>query len=411
MPFSFPRLVFRHYLWAGAAVLLALLLLFAFSPRPVRVQIAEVTRGEVRVEVRDEGRTRIREVFLVSAPQTGRLLRVGNLAGETVEAGEVVAAILPTQPLLLDPRARSEAEAALRSASAAQTYAEAGLAEAEATLDLARRETERAETLFARGVSSQGALDRSRTELRAAQTRRDAAAAAVARAIAERTGAAQRLNPPTDGRGAPGLIEVRAPASGRVLRVMQESESVVMAGAPILEIGDPGSLEIVAEFLSEDAVRIVEGAPVRIDAWGGETPIEGRVRMVEPSGFRKISALGIEEQRVNVIIDFAGGAAAPEAARLGHGYRVEASVLVWSGTDALRVPVSALVRSGEGWAVFRERNGRAKLIPVQIGAQDVRNAEVVEGLSSGDRVVIYPSRDLQAGARVRVPDSEDRKSR
>lgn len=400
MPFSFPRLVFRHYLWAGAAMLLALLLLFAFSPRPVPVQVAEVTRGDVRVEVRDEGRTRIREIYLVSAPQTGRLLRIGNLAGETVKAGEVVAAILPTEPLLLDPRARSEAEAALRAASAAQTFAEAGLAEAEATLDLAKREAERAETLFTRGVSSQGALDRARTELNAAQKRRDAAAAAVARAIAERTGAAQRLNPPTNGRGEPGLIEVRAPASGRVLRVMQESESVVMAGAPILEIGDPASLEIVAEFLSEDAVRIVEGAPVRIDAWGGEAPLEGRVRMVEPSGFRKISALGIEEQRVNVIIDFVTSAGSAQAARLGHGYRVEVSVLVWFGKDELRVPVAALVRLGEGWAVFREQNGRARLTPVVIGPQDFRNATVLEGLSSDDHVVIYPGRDLRAGTRV-----------
>lgn len=402
MPFAFPRLVFRHYLWAGASVLLALLLLFAFIPRPVAVQIAEVTLGEVRVEVRDEGRTRIRQIYLVSAPQTGRLLRIGNLAGEAVTAGEVIAAILPTEPVLLDPRARSEAEAALRAASAAQAFAEAGLAEADATLNLAEREAERAETLFARGISSQGALDRARTELNAVQKRRDAAAAAVARAAAERSGAATRLNPPKNERGEAELIEIRAPVSGRVLRVMQESESVVATGAPILEIGDPQSLEIVAEFLSEDAVRIAEGAPVEIGAWGGEEPLEGRVRMVEPSGFRKISALGIEEQRVNVIIDFASGARTPEAVRLGDGYRVEASVLIWSGADALRVPVAALVRQGPGWSVFRVQNGRAKLIPVRISLQDAQNAVVLEGLSPGDHVVIYPSRELRPDVRVRA---------
>lgn len=400
--FAFPRLAFRHYLWASAAVLLTLLLVFAFLPRPVTVQLAEVTRGEVRVEVRDEGRTRITEFYLVSAPQTGRLLRVGNLAGESVEAGEIVAEILPTEPLLLDPRSRAEAEAALRVASAAQSFAEAGLAEAESALGLARRDAERTETLFDRGVSSQAALDRARTELTAAQNRRDAAAAAVARAAAERTGAAMRLNPPTTGRSEPGLIEIRAPASGRILRVMQESESIVAAGAPILEIGDPERLEIVAEFLSEDAVRIAEGAPVRIDAWGGEAPLEGRVRLVEPSGFRKISALGIEEQRVNVIIDIADNTDVLEVARLGHGYRVETSVLIWSGDDELRVPVAALVRDGEDWAVFRAEGGRARLTPVRIGRQDFLHASVLDGLSPGDQVVIYPSRELRPDAHIRT---------
>jgi len=196
MPFRLPQFVFRHYLWAGAAIILALLLVFAFMPRPLEVQLSEITRGEVNVEVREEGRTRVRDIYLVSAPQAGRLLRIGNPVGETVQAGEVIAVLLPGEAALLDPRSRSDAEAALRASTAAYSAAEAGLAEAEAALELARREAERAETLFARGVSAQAALDRARTELDASQTRRNAAAAGVARAAAERNGAALRLSPP-----------------------------------------------------------------------------------------------------------------------------------------------------------------------------------------------------------------------
>lgn len=401
MPFRIPQLAFRHYLWTGAALVLAVLLAFAFMPRPLEVQIGEITRGEVNVEVRDEGRTRVRDIYLVSAPQAGRLLRIGNPVGETVQAGEVVAVLLPADAALLDPRSRSEAEAAVRAATAAYTAAEAGLAEADAALGLARLEAERSETLFARGVSSQAALDRARTELDAARTRRSAAAAAVARAEAERSGAVMRLSPPRNGQRQADVIDIRAPVTGRVLRVMQESEAVIAAGTPILEIGDPASLEIVAEFLSEDAVRIASGAPVRIEAWGGEAPLEGRVRMVEPFGFRKISALGIEEQRVNVIIDLVSDGADPQLERLGHGYRVEVFTLVWSGRDQLRVPVAALVRQGSGWAVFKDDKGKAVLTPVTIGSQDTRQAVLVSGLSQGDRVILYPGRDIESGTLIR----------
>lgn len=401
MPFRLPKLVFRHYLWGAAALLLAVLLAFAFMPRPLEVQLGEITRGEINVEVRDEGRTRVRDIYLVSAPQSGRLLRIGNPVGETVQAGQVIAVLLPAESALLDPRSRNEAEAALRAATAAYSAAEAGLAEADAALELARLEAQRAETLFARGVSSQAALDRARTELDAWRTRRNAAAAAVARAAAERSGAAMRLSPPRNGQREAEVIDIRAPVAGRVLRVMQESETVIAAGTPILEIGDPASLEIVAEYLSEDAVRIAAGAPVRIEAWGGRTPLEGRVRMVEPFGFRKISALGVEEQRVNVVIDFANAGADPQLERLGHGYRVEVFVLVWSGRNELRVPVAALVRQGSGWAVFRENDGKAVLTPVTIGLQDTRHAVVASGLSEGDRVILYPGRDIQPGRSIR----------
>lgn len=408
MPSRLPQLVFRHYLWAGAAIIMALLLVFAFMPRPLEVQLSDITRGEVNVEVREEGRTRVRDIYLVSAPQAGRLLRIGNPVGETVQAGEVIAVLLPGEAALLDPRSRSDAEAALRASTAAYSAAEAGLAEAEAALELARREAERAETLFARGVSSQAALDRARTELDASRTRRNAAAADVARAAAERNGAALRLSPPRNNQREADVIDIRAPVAGRVLRVMQESEAVISAGAPILEIGDPASLEIVAEYLSEDAVRISSGAPVRIEAWGGKMPLQGRVRMVEPFGFRKISALGIEEQRVNVIIDFEDTGADPEIQRLGHGYRMDVFALVWSGSQELRVPVAALVRQGSGWAVFREDKGKAVLTPVSIGAQDTRHAVVTSGLSEGNRVILYPGRDIESGASIRARKSESK---
>jgi len=383
--------------WTGAGVLLAGLLVYAFWPKAVLVDVGEVTRGELVVEVRAEGRTRVRDLYVVAAPLTGRLQRIGNRTGEPVRKGDVVGRLDPSESALLDPRTRAEAEAALAAATATLSLAQAQLSEVEAVEADAAREAERARTLFAKQVGSRAAVDRTTTNLEAASARVAAARAALAVAEADQSGSRMRLDPPGASTGAPRLRELRAPASGKILRVHVQSEAIVAAGTAILEIGDPERLEIVAEFLSEDAAQFRPGAEVRLTGWGGQ-PLAGRVRTVEPSGYLKISALGVEEQRVNVIIDLNEP---PADQVLSDGFRIDAAVTVWSSPDVLQVPVSALFRDQGAWSVFQVADGRAKLVRVELGYQNQSQAAVKSGLSAGDLVVLYPDRSLGDGQPVR----------
>lgn len=392
------RWSFRAVFWAVAVLVVLALLALAFRPHPVTVELARASRGDLTVQVRDEGRTRVREAFVVSAPLAGRLLRVGNRAGETVTAGQVVATIEPSDPTLLDERTRREMQAAARSAEAALALAREEQKRLDAQLAHARRESDRIEQLAATGFASRSALDRARLDLASAVADSNAARASVGVRTAELEVARTRLITPDQIGSGGRSVEIRAPASGRVLRVMQESESVVNGGAPILEIGDPGGLEVVAEFLSSDAVQVRPGADALIDAWGGPA-LRGRVRQVEPFGFLKISALGVEEQRVNVVIDLL--APPPTGAGLGHGYRVEAAVTTWRGRNVLRVPVGALFRREGEWAVFRVEDGRARLRRVEAGHNNGEFVEIGSGLSEGDVVVLHPDRALSDGDRVR----------
>jgi HlyD family secretion protein len=389
---------FRLFFWGGAGLFLAAIVAYALWPKAIPVDMGDVTRGELVVEARAEGRTRVRELYLVSAPLAGRLQRIGNRAGESVEKGEVVAVLDPSESALLDPRSRAEAEAALKSATATLGFARAQLAEAEAIAAEASKVAVRTRTLFASEVVPQNAVDLAELELNAASARLAAARAAVTRAEADQDGALMRLDPPQVSGKAAKLKELRAPAAGKILRVHVQSEAVVAAGTPILEIGDPADIEIVAEFLSADAARFRPGAHVRITSWGGNDLV-GRVRVVEPSGYLKVSALGVEEQRVNVIIDIVD-ALVDEG--LGDGFRVAASVTVWSAPDTIQVPVSAMFRSSGAWSVFRIEDGRVRLIPVELGIQNQQRAQIVSGLSLGDRVVLYPDRSLQDGRSVRL---------
>ncbi|MDX9997500.1 MAG: HlyD family efflux transporter periplasmic adaptor subunit [Phenylobacterium sp.] len=390
------RWSFRTVFWGVAALVLAVLLLLAFRPQARPVEMAEVSRGELVVQVRDEGRTRVREAYVVSAPLAGRLLRIGNRAGEAVEAGEVVAIIEPSDPTLLDERTRRETQAAARSAEAALALSREEQRRADAQLAHARREADRIERLAASGFAARSALDRVRLDLASAEAAAKAAQAAVGVRAAELEAARARLITPDQIGSGGRSVEIRAPAAGRILRVLQESESVVATGAPILEVGDPGGLEVVAEFLSSDAVQVQPGAEALIDAWGGAA-LPGRVRLVEPFGFLKVSALGVEEQRVNVVIDFQQ----PPPAGLGHGYRVEAAVAVWRGRDVLRAPVAALFRRDGQWAVFEVEKGRARLRQVEAGRNNGEWVEIRSGLSEGDVVVLHPDRELSDGDRVR----------
>lgn len=394
------NLKFRTLFWAVVALALAALLVFAFRPRPILVDLGEISRGPLTVSVRDEARTRARDIYVVSAPVSGRLLRIGNLAGERVEAGQVIAIIEPAPATFVDERSRLEIQAGVRSAEAALALARAELESAEARLAYARIESDRTETLFAASVASQSALDRVRLDVRTATAAAGTARAGVGARQAALEAASVRLIEPAAGRSGGRTVTIRAPVDGRVLRVLQESEGVIAQGAPVMEIGDPRDLEVVAELLSSDAARIAAGAPAVIDAWGEGSPLRGRVRQVEPYGFLKVSALGVEEQRVRVIIDPVDPPATWSA--VGHGYRVEVAVTVWNSRAVMRVPVSALFRTRGQWAVFKVQDGRALLQPVEIGQTGGELAEVRAGLESGDRVVVHPGQSIADNVAIRV---------
>jgi len=350
--------------------------------------------------VEEEGKTRVRERYTVSAPVAGYVRRIGLDAGDAVKAGQMLAVIEPARAVALDPRTRAQAQAQASAARAALAVAEENARAAAAAAQLARQERVRAESLRQSNFVSAQALDVAITaEARARAADQGAQhAVRVARfdletALAAVAGTGRLKN------GGADVVQVRAPADAHVLRLLQKSEGAVAAGQPLLEIGDPASLEVEVEVLSTHAVKIAPGSKVILDRWGGERPLEGRVRVVEPSGFTKISALGVEEQRVRVIVDFSSPREA--WARLGDGYRVEARFVLWEGKDVLQLPTSALFRQGEGWAAFVIDGRRARLVPVGIGQRAGLATEVAAGLKAGDRVVAHPDETIKDGVRVR----------
>jgi len=392
----------RLLFWIPPFALLIGVLVWLFRPQPVAVDLAVVGRGPLQVTVSDEGETRVRDVFVVSAPVSGLMRRVELEAGDPVIANEtVVARIEPRDTSFLARRSEAEARAALRAAEAAVTHARAEQRRAEAEKEFASSEFDRYEELAAAGTVSQSDLDAARRRARTATAAVQEAEAALHVRQSELDQARARLlTPGTSAR--PGAdcdcVLVRSPVSGSVLRLRQESESVVESGMPLVEIGDPRALEIVTDLLSTEAVKVEPGQRVLIDAWGGPGQLEGLVRRVEPYGFTKVSALGVEEQRVNVIIDFVD--AAERWQRLGHGYRVEPRIVLWESADVLKVPMSSLFRTGERWTVFVERDGRARLAVVQVGHQNGLEAEILDGLASGERIVLHPSDRVSDGQRI-----------
>lgn len=394
------RRLFR-YLVTGSLVIGALV--YAFWPQPVPVDVARAVRGDLVVSIDGEGRTRVREVYAISAPISGLLLRIERHVGDSVSANDtVLATIQPTDPTFLDRRARTQAEASVKTAEAAFALAEAERARAEAELDFARAELKRSEQLASRDTLSQSDLDRARLEARRQEAALATADASVTMRRYELETARAALIEPGAASGANDdslcCVDVRSPIDGQVLRLIHESEGVVGAGEPLLEVGDPGDLEIVVDLLSNDAVRVAAGDPVVIEDWGGAGVLAGRVRRVEPYGFTKLSALGIEEQRVNVVIDLEG---APESWRsLGHGFRVDSHIVAWQGTGVLKLPLGALFRDGEDWAVFVLESGRARLRRVEIAHRNSREAEIVEGLEEGESMILHPGDRIGDGIRV-----------
>jgi HlyD family secretion protein len=321
--------------------------------------------------------------------------------GDVVKAGQVLAVIEPARSDALDPRSRAQAAAQVKAAEAAVAAARETARAAAAQSDLAQQELERTASLRQSNFISEQALDKARSELRRTQAARLAADHAVnvarfeldmARAALAKTTRLQ-AGAPTD------AIEVRAPVDAGVLKLVHESEGSVQAGQPLLEVGNPEALEVEVEVLSTQAVKIGPGSKVLFDRWGGDTTLQGAVRVVEPAGFTKISALGVEEQRVRVIADFTSPR--EQWRRLGDGYRVEARFVVWEGNDVLQVPASALFRHDSGWAVFVIESGRAKLKPVQIGQRAGLIAQVNSGLAAGDRIISHPDDKISDGVRVK----------
>ena len=373
-------------------------LLWLLRPAPVRVELGVVDRGPLEVTVDEEGRTRVRNRYVIAAPVSGGLDRISLDAGDAVAAGAAVARVSPAP---LDPRATAQAEARLEAAIALRGEARARVGQAKAALAQAQRDLQRARTLAAAGTVSDQELEQAELahasrveELHGAREAEDAAAHEVQAAEAVLLAAGGGA-PTTSTRGKDAFVEVRSPATGHVLRVFEESQRVVAVGTPLLEVGDPSDLEIVVDVLSADAVKIRPGAEMRLGAWGGEGTLRARVRRVEPSGFTKLSALGVEEQRVNVIGDFVD---APGA--LGDGYRLEARIVVWRADDVVRLPASALFRSGEAWHVFGVENGRARLRAVEVGQRGVEAAKVVSGIEPGTGVVLHPTDRVADGVRI-----------
>lgn len=391
----------------GIVLLLAAIVagsVWAFWPEPVAVDTAVVARGPLQVTVAAEGVTRVREPFLVVAPTTGTAARSPVEAGDLVVHDETVVALIePAEPAFLDARARAQAEAAVAEAEAGLRLAEANVVRAEAELAFAEAQHERNRELAARGIIAQRILEDSerllatqRTALAAARSEVDVHRAALARARAQLLGP----GPGIDGAGAAGgcCVTILAPQTGTVLSVASPSARLVQAGEALLTIGDLADLEVEVELLSADAVRVVERARAFVERWGGEGVLEATVRRIEPAAFTRVSALGIEEQRVRVKLDLL----APAAARAGLGdrYRVFVRIVLWEGEGVLQVPVSALFRQDGGWAVYRIADGRAVATPVTIGQRTTEAAEVMAGLAEGDRVVAFPGDRVSDATRV-----------
>ncbi|WP_257169656.1 efflux RND transporter periplasmic adaptor subunit [Bradyrhizobium sp. SRS-191] len=383
-------------------------------PRPVLVDLATVTKGPIEVTAEDDGKTRVRHVYTVSAPIAGKVLRISHPLGEqgpSLHVGDevvanqtVVALMQPTLPGFIDVRSRDQLQAEVLAADAAIQQQEAEVKRIEAALDFSRTEFQRAQALLRTQSTSAQAFDKAKFDVATNEAALASAQAQVDMRRAVRTSLAARLMDPANAVPAAELtccVRVLAPASGRVLKIIQDSEATVLPGTPLVDIGNPLDLEVVADLLSTDAVQIKAGAPVRIDGWGGQ-PIKGKVVRVDPAGFLKVSALGIEEQRVRVTIDFADP---PETwSSLGHDYRVVVRVTTWSASEALTVPISALFRKGDQWAVFADDNGRAKVALASIGHRNSRLAEVISGLAAGDRVVLHPSDRITDGSRIAQRD-------
>lgn len=373
------------------------LLALALWPQTMTVTAVTAVRGPLVVTIDEDGRTRVRDRFVVTSPVAGEVMRIGLEPGDRVISGEtLMATVRPAAPVPIDARTRAELQASLGAAEAALGRVTAEHRRAQTALDLINQQMGRTERLAEAGAVARETLEVQQAEQRAAEDAVRAAEFAVAQARQDVEAIRARLGG-SSGTTAGGQIRILAPVDGVVLTRHVESQRVVAPGEPLLEIGNPEALEIVADLLSVDAVRVEPGARVLVEQWGGDRTLEGRVRRVEPSGFTKISALGVEEQRVNVIIDL-DTSDAPAA--LGDGFRVEVRIVTWQDDQVLQIPLSTLFRVGGDWAVYVVEDGRAAVRHVTLGQRGTRDVQVLDGLEDGTQLVAYPPDSLTDGTRV-----------
>ncbi len=390
----------------GAVILAVVLgIVWGYWPRAVLVEAVEVRRVPMQVTVDEEGRTRVRDRYVVSAPVPGYARRIELDVGDPLDAGQTIVEMEPLRSTVLDPRSRAEAEARVAAARSALAGARADVTAAEAEAEEAKSEFERRERLGALDRVSEEEVERASSRMRQAQASLRAAryAVEVARYDLDAANTALEYSAAQAGGDPAETVVVRSPVPGSVLKLHTESEGVVAAGQPLIEIGDPSNLEVEVDVLSKDAVRIAPGTRVLLERWGGDEDLEAEVRTVEPTGFTKVSALGVEEQRVLVIADIVSP---PERwQRLGDGYRVEAVFVVWSEPEVLMVPASALFREDGSWAVFVVRDGRATVTAVEVGQNNGLEAQILSGLEAGDTVIVHPDDEVTDGVSVETSDS------
>jgi HlyD family secretion protein len=395
------RPVLRRRIFVIAVIAVAVgLTVYGFLPGAVEVELAQVKKGMLQMTVEEEGRTRLKERYVVSAPVPGFLRRIDLKVGDAIRKGQSVALLEPLRSPALDPRSHAEAKATLSAAEESVRAAEERERAARADADYAGKRHERMKALLQKGSIARDTLDQAEADAKRAQANQLSATAAVgvARSDLERARSAAR-DFSSGGKGSRGEVTVTSPVAGRVFKVYRESEGAVQQGEPLLDVGNQSDMEVRVEVLSSDAVRIRRGMSVEFRRWGGDRPLTGTVRLVEPAGFTKISSLGVEEQRALVLVDITSP---PEEWKtLGDGYRLDTSFIIWEGKDILQVPASALFRSGEDWAVFAADSGKAIKRIVQVGHRSALSAEILSGLKEGEKVIARPDDTVKEGGRVK----------
>ncbi|WP_100657837.1 efflux RND transporter periplasmic adaptor subunit [Alteromonas flava] len=392
----------RFILWSLLLGVLVVLIVFSFQPKPVLTQINTAQLGELLISVKEEGKTRIHDTYVISTPVTGNLKRINADVGDSVLVSEtVIASIEPIDPAFLDPRTEAQVKAEIEAAASSQKLAQARVEQVEAELEFAVSQLKRMQELRISNSVSQTQLDEAARLHKTTKAELATARAALQMRLFEYERAKAQLLSPATVRAQPQeceCINITSPINGKVLSVFSRSEGVVQAGTPLVEVGDPQDLEIVVELLSFDAVKVVPGYPVLISNWGGEETLNGTVRRVEPVGFKKVSALGIEEQRVNVIVAFESEYL--ERERLGHGYQVDVEIVLETKADVLTVPISALFREDNHWALYSVVEDTIEKRIVVIGAMNDYAAEIQSGLTAGEAYIVYPNEQTIVGATV-----------
>ncbi|MBI4768644.1 MAG: efflux RND transporter periplasmic adaptor subunit [Deltaproteobacteria bacterium] len=382
----------KTFLTIFLALILLGVVVWVMIPSPLEVDLQSSQKGMLMVTVDEEGETRAKDRFVVSSPVSGRLTRIQLKEGDPVGLNQTVAVI---HPLPLGKRESTEIRARLQAAQALHREAEILIRQTQLNLEKFRRERQRTEQLHKNGLITHQELELARDAEKLRIEEFDAAKMKAQAAAFEIKAIRSGLISLEEGKGEPKIISVRSPVAGRVLKVMEKNEQVVVPGTPLLVLGNPSQLEVVIDLLTTEAVKVKTGNTVLLENWGGDQPLQARVRLVEPWGFTKVSALGVEEKRVNVIADFVD-----PSTSLGDGFRVEARIIIWKGEGILKIPASALFRVGQSRAVFVHQDGRAKRREVEVGRQGAFEVEIQKGLKEGEEVVIHPSNQIREGLRI-----------